>query len=117
MLSYIHKEKVNKWEVFYGKVCVLFSEGNASMRDLLGGKGANLAEMTSLGLPVPRGFTITTEACTRYYQDGKVIAKEIEDEIYRTMEKLEEIVGKKFVTHQIRFLFPFVPVPEYQCPV
>jgi len=66
------------------------------MRDLLGGKGANLAEMTSLGLPVPRGFTITTEACTRYYQDGKVIAKEIEDEIYRTMEKLEEIVGKKF---------------------
>lgn len=78
------------------KYVYLFSEGNASMRDLLGGKGANLAEMTSLGLPVPRGFTITTEACTRYYQDGKVIAKEIEDEIYRTMEKLEEIVGKKF---------------------
>jgi len=98
------------------KYVYLFSEGNASMRDLLGGKGANLAEMTSLGLPVPRGFTITTEACTRYYQDGKVIAKEIEDEIYRTMEKLEEIVGRNSVTHQIRFLFPFVPVPEYQCP-
>jgi len=81
---------------FMAKYVYLFSEGNASMRDLLGGKGANLAEMTSLGLPVPRGFTITTEACTRYYQDGKVIAKEIEDEIYRTMEKLEEIVGKKF---------------------
>ncbi|HOM02446.1 MAG TPA: pyruvate, phosphate dikinase [Acetivibrio sp.] len=78
------------------KYVYLFSEGNASMRNLLGGKGANLAEMTGLGLPVPRGFTITTEACTRYYQDGKAIAKEIEDEIYKTMTKLEEIVGKKF---------------------
>ena len=57
----------------------MFNEGNASMRNLLGGKGANLAEMTSLGLPVPRGFTITTEACTRYYEDGQVISKEIED--------------------------------------
>ncbi|RXE57890.1 pyruvate, phosphate dikinase [Acetivibrio mesophilus] len=78
------------------KYVYLFSEGNASMRNLLGGKGANLAEMTGLGLPVPRGFTVTTEACTRYYQDGKVIAEEIEDEIYRTMAKVEEIVGKKF---------------------
>ncbi|GAE88749.1 pyruvate,phosphate dikinase [Acetivibrio straminisolvens JCM 21531] len=78
------------------KYVYLFSEGNASMRNLLGGKGANLAEMTGLGLPVPRGFTITTEACTRYYQDGKIIAKEIEDEIYSTMAKVEEIVGKKF---------------------
>ncbi|MGI6778115.1 MAG: pyruvate, phosphate dikinase [Acetivibrionales bacterium] len=79
-----------------GKYVYLFSEGNASMRNLLGGKGANLAEMTSLGLPVPRGFTVTTEACTRYYEDGKVIAKEIEDEIYSMMAKTEEIVGKKF---------------------
>ncbi|NLM11058.1 MAG: pyruvate, phosphate dikinase [Clostridiaceae bacterium] len=78
------------------KYVYLFSEGNASMRELLGGKGANLAEMTSLGLPVPRGFTITTEACTRFYQDGKVIAKEIEDEIYASLSKTEEIVGKKF---------------------
>ena len=78
------------------KYVYLFSEGNASMRNLLGGKGANLAEMTGLGLPVPRGFTVTTEACTRYYQDGKVIAKEIEEEIYAMMVKTEEIVGKKF---------------------
>jgi pyruvate,orthophosphate dikinase len=73
-----------------------FKEGNASMRNLLGGKGANLAEMTGLGLPVPRGFTVTTEACTRYYQDGKVIAKEIENEIYAMLEKTEKEVGKKF---------------------
>ncbi len=66
------------------------------MRNLLGGKGANLAEMTGLGLPVPRGFTVTTEACTRYYKDGQVIAKEIEDQIYEALAKTEEIVGKKF---------------------
>lgn len=73
-----------------------FKEGNASMKNLLGGKGANLAEMTGLGLPVPRGFTVTTEACTRYYKDGKVIAKEIEDEIYTMLAKAEKEVGKKF---------------------
>jgi pyruvate,orthophosphate dikinase len=78
------------------KYVYLFSEGNASMRNLLGGKGANLAEMTSLGLPVPRGFTVTTEACTRYYNDGKIIAKEIEDQIYEALAKTESIVGKKF---------------------
>ncbi|MFZ5988323.1 MAG: pyruvate, phosphate dikinase [Bacillota bacterium] len=78
------------------KYVYLFSEGNASMKNLLGGKGANLAEMTGLGLPVPRGFTVTTEACTKYYEDGKVIAKEIEEEIYAMMVKTEEIVGKKF---------------------
>jgi len=78
------------------KYVYLFSEGNASMRNLLGGKGANLAEMTGLGLPVPRGFTVTTEACTRYYEDGKVVAGEIEDEIYASLAKTEEIVGKKF---------------------
>ena len=81
-----------------------FKEGNASMRNLLGGKGANLAEMTGLGLPVPRGFTVTTEACTRYYQDGKVIAKEIEDEIYASLAKTEEVVGKKFGDLQNPFL-------------
>ncbi|HEY9062736.1 MAG TPA: pyruvate, phosphate dikinase [Pseudobacteroides sp.] len=78
------------------KYVYLFSEGNASMKNLLGGKGANLAEMTGLGLPVPRGFTVTTEACTKYYEDGKVVSKEIEDEIYAMMAKTEEIVGKKF---------------------
>lgn len=78
------------------KYVYLFSEGNASMKNLLGGKGANLAEMTGLGLPVPRGFTVTTEACTKYYNDGKVIAKEIEDEISAMMTKTEQIVGKKF---------------------
>ena len=78
------------------KYVYLFSEGNASMRNLLGGKGANLAEMTNLGLPVPRGFTVTTEACTRYYEDGQVIAKESEDQIYEHLAKMESIVGKQF---------------------
>lgn len=78
------------------KYVYLFSEGNANMRELLGGKGANLAEMTNLGLPVPQGFTVTTEACTRYHEDGQKIAPEIVDEIYAAMEKVEKIVGKKF---------------------
>ena len=78
------------------KYVYLFSEGNANMRELLGGKGANLAEMTNLGLPVPQGFTITTEACTRYYDDGKQISPEIEGEIMQYVTKLEEITGKKF---------------------
>ena len=78
------------------KYVYLFSEGNANMRELLGGKGANLAEMTNIGLPVPQGFTITTEACTRYYDDGKTIAPEIEQEIMAYVAKLEEIAGKKF---------------------
>jgi pyruvate,orthophosphate dikinase len=78
------------------KYVYLFNEGNASMRNLLGGKGANLAEMTGLGLPVPRGFTVTTEACTRYYKDGKLIAKDIEDQIYEYLSKMEEQVGKQF---------------------
>ena len=74
----------------------LFSEGNASMRELLGGKGANLAEMTGLGLPVPQGFTITTEACTQYYEDGREINAEIQGQINEYIEKMEEITGKKF---------------------
>lgn len=85
------------WEGFLmAKFVYLFKEGNASMRNLLGGKGANLAEMTGLGLPVPRGFTITTEACTRYYQDGRIIAKDIEEEIYKMLSTTEDIVGKEF---------------------
>ena len=79
----------NKW-------VYLFSEGNANMRELLGGKGANLAEMTSLGLPVPQGFTITTEACTQYYEDGREINEEIQGQINEDIVKMEEITGKKF---------------------
>ncbi len=78
------------------KYVYLFSEGTGKMKELLGGKGANLAEMTSLGIPVPQGFTVTTEACNKYYEDGKVIAQEIIDEIHETMAKLEKISGKKF---------------------
>lgn len=78
------------------KYVYLFSEGNASMRNLLGGKGANLAEMTNLGIPVPNGFTVTTEACTRYHEDGKMISPEILDEVYASLKKLEEATGKKF---------------------
>ncbi len=78
------------------KFVYLFSEGNEHMRELLGGKGANLAEMTNLGMPVPRGFTITTEACTQYYQDGRAINAEIQDEIMEYMSKLEDMTGKKF---------------------
>ena len=79
----------NKW-------VYLFKEGNANMRELLGGKGANLAEMTSLGLPVPQGFTITTEACTQYYEDGRQINEEIQGQINEYIGKMEEITGKKF---------------------
>ena len=78
------------------KYVYLFSEGNASMRNLLGGKGANLAEMTGLGMPVPQGFTVTTEACAKYYEDGKWINDSIVAEIYEYLEKLENISGKKF---------------------
>ena len=78
------------------KYVYLFSEGNATMRNLLGGKGANLAEMTGLGMPVPQGFTITTEACTKYYEDGQKINDEIMEQIYEYIGKLEQITGKKF---------------------
>ena len=78
------------------KYVYLFTEGNASMRELLGGKGANLAEMTNLGLPVPQGFTISTEACTQYYEDGRCINDEIQAEIMEYIEKMEQITGKKF---------------------
>ncbi|MBP3919528.1 MAG: pyruvate, phosphate dikinase, partial [Clostridia bacterium] len=78
------------------KYCYLFSEGNANMRELLGGKGANLAEMTNIGLPVPQGFTITTEACTQYYEDGRKINDEIFAEIMEYITKMEAVVGKKF---------------------
>ena len=78
------------------KYVYLFTEGNGTMRELLGGKGANLAEMTNIGLPVPQGFTISTEACTKYYEDGRQIHADIQAEIMANVEKLEEITGKKF---------------------
>ena len=78
------------------KYVYLFTEGNGSMRELLGGKGANLAEMTNIGLPVPQGFTISTEACTQYYEDGRQINADIQAEIMANVEKLEAITGKKF---------------------
>ncbi|NCB50500.1 MAG: pyruvate, phosphate dikinase [Clostridia bacterium] len=78
------------------KFVYLFSEGNANMRELLGGKGANLAEMTNIGMPVPQGFTISTEACTRYYEDGEKLSPEIEAEIFTYLAKMEEICGKRF---------------------
>ena len=78
------------------KYVYLFQEGNKDMREILGGKGANLAEMANLGLPVPNGFTISTEACTAYYEDGKTISKEIEEQIFDSLKKLEELQGKKF---------------------
>jgi pyruvate,orthophosphate dikinase len=86
------------------KYVYLFSEGDASMRNLLGGKGANLAEMTKLGLPVPQGFTISTEACTKYYEDGKTIDDAIVAEIYEAIAKTEEIAGKKFGDAENPFL-------------
>ncbi len=78
------------------KYVYMFNEGNKDLKNLLGGKGANLAEMTNIGLPVPSGFTITTEACTKYYEDGEVLNSEIENEIYETLKKLEEKTGKEF---------------------
>ena len=78
------------------KYVYTFSEGNRDMRELLGGKGANLAEMTNIGMPVPQGFTITTEACTQYYEDGQKINDEIMTQIWEYVAKMEEINGKKF---------------------
>ena len=76
------------------KYVYLFSESNKDMRNLLGGKGANLAEMTGIGLPVPQGFTVTTEACTQYYEDGKMISDDIKGQIVEHVKKLEEITGR-----------------------
>ena len=93
----------------------LFSEGNASMRELLGGKGANLAEMTGLGLPVPQGFTITTEACTQYYEDGREINDEIQGQINEYIGK--KLLVKNSVTRRIHCSYQFVLVQELLCRV
>lgn len=78
------------------KYVYLFKEGNASMKNLLGGKGANLAEMTNLGIPVPQGFTVTTEACSKYYKDGKRLSEEVIEQIYEALQEIENINGKQF---------------------
>ena len=94
----------------------MFKEGDATMRNLLGGKGANLAEMTNLGLPVPQGFTITTEACTQYYEDGRKINDEIMGQIMEAIDKMEEHYRQRSSEiKRIRFWFPFVPEQELPC--
>ena len=99
------------------KFCYLFTEGNAKMRELLGGKGANLAEMTNIGLPVPQGFTITTEACTQYYEDGRQINAEIMAEI---MEYIDEdgsrSPARSSATWRILCSSPSAPAPAPPCP-
>ena len=96
-----------------------FSEGNASMRNLLGGKGANLAEMTGLGMPIPQGFTVTTEACTDYYASSRKIREEIVNQIFDAVSWLEEINGKvrSSAIHKNLCLFQCVQVQELQCRV
>jgi len=86
------------------KYVYLFKEGSAKMKDLLGGKGANLSEMTNIGLPVPRGFTVSTDVCTRYYEDGKVIADDIQAQIDEALEITEKEVGKKLGDRNNPFL-------------
>ncbi len=93
----------------------LFSEGNATMRNLLGGKGANLAEMTNLGLPVPQGFTVTTEACTQYYEDGRQINDEIIARLWMQWQNSKRSQERNSEIKRIRFSFPFVPAPELPC--
>ena len=96
MIFYFAKRYKFQGEDAMTKYVYMFREGNAGMRNLLGGKGANLSEMTNIGLPVPQGFTITTEACTQYYEDGRQINDEIMAQIMEYVGKMEEINGKKF---------------------
>ena len=93
----------------------MFTEGNADMRNLLGGKGANLAEMTNLGLPVPQGFTVTTEACTQYYEDGRQINDEIMAQIMEAIDKMEGIQVRNSEIKRTRFSFPYVQELELLC--
>ena len=97
------------------KYVYLFKEGNANMRELLGGKGANLAEMTNLGMPVPQGFTVTTEACTRYYTDGKVIGDDIVEQIYAALAETERWPARSSATTRILSLFLSAPALVPPC--
>ena len=92
-----------------------FHEGSAAMRNLLGGKGCNLAEMTNLGMPIPQGFTVTTEACTEYYNCGKQISQEIQDQIFEAITWLEGINARSLVIQRIRYWFPYVPAHGRPC--
>lgn len=99
------------------KYVYLFKEGNANMRELLGGKGANLAEMTNLGMPVPQGFTVTTEACTRYYTDGKVIGDDIVEQIYALWRRPKRWPARSSATTRILSnLFLSAPAARASCP-
>lgn len=93
-----------------------FNEGNKDMKDLLGGKGANLAEMSNIGLPVPQGFTVTTEACNQYYAHGKQIWPELREEIFAKMAELEQDTGKVFGGDAIRYWYRFAAEPSFPCP-
>ena len=97
------------------KYVYLFKEGDASMRNTLGGKGANLAEMTKIGLPVPQGFTISTEACTKYYEDGRRINDDIQAEIMENIAKMEKSPARSSAIWRIRSWFPFAPAPVRPC--
>ena len=93
----------------------LFTEGDATMRNLLGGKGANLAEMTNIGLPVPQGFTITTEACTQYYEDGREINDEIQGQINEYIVRWKRLPERNSAILKTRFLFLYVPAHALPC--
>ena len=95
----------------------MFTEGDASMRNTLGGKGANLAEMTKLGLPVPQGFTITTDACTQYYEDGRKINDEIMEQIMDAIVKWKKLLERNLEIKKIHFLYLFVQEQEHLCQV
>ena len=97
------------------KYVYLFREGNANMRELLGGKGANLAEMTNLGLPIPQGFTITTEACIEYYNNNENISEEIKYQIFMSLKELERILENNLEIQQIHYLYQYVQVQEHLC--
>ena len=98
------------------KFVYLFSKQNKKMRELLGGKGANLAEMTNLGMPVPQGFTVTTEACTQYYNDGRQINEDIQAQIMEYLGKMEAICGKSSAILRTRCWFRCAPAPAPPCP-
>ena len=97
------------------KYVYMFPEGNGKMRELLGGKGANLAEMTGLGMPVPQGFTITTEACTRYYEDGKTIYPDIQEQILEYLDKLERSPAKRWATRKSPCSYPCARARALPC--
>lgn len=105
---------MNKWVYTFGNGK---AEGDASMRNLLGGKGANLAEMNKVGLPVPPGFTVTTEVCTYYYNNDHSYPADLKDQVREAVAYVEGIMGKNLPMQAILCCFPFVPAPEFQCRV